>query len=127
MTAPPPRPRIVTAAFWCWVAAAIALVGLGLLMALSRANVPTFYRGAGALFVVAGLVLGYLAGRANSGHAPLRRAAIGLALALVVLLALFTLMTQGALWLIPMILTMVGAVLMLRPTAQDWFDREEPQ
>ena len=127
MTALPPRPRIVTAAFWCWVAGAISLVGLGLLMALSRVNVPTFYRGAGVLFVVAGLVLGYLAGRANSGQAPLRRAAIGLALALVVLLALFTLMTQGALWLIPMILTMVGAVLMLRPAAQDWFDREETQ
>jgi hypothetical protein len=116
---------VVAVAFWCWVAAAVTLVGLGLLVALSRANVPFFYRGAGALFVVAGLALGYLAGRAGGGNAALRRAAVGLALALVVLLALFTLMTQGALWLIPMILTMVGAVLMLRPAAQDWFDPEE--
>jgi hypothetical protein len=125
MTVPQPRPRVVTAAFWCWVVSAVALVGLGLLLALSRSNVPVFFRGAGALFVVGGLALGYLAGRANAGHRALRRAAVGLALALVVLLALFCLMTQGALWLIPMILTMVGAVLMLRPTAQEWFDGEE--
>ena len=30
-------------------------------------------------------------------------------------------MTGGVLWLIPMILTMVGAVLIMRPSAQDWF------
>lgn len=126
MTAPP-RPNVVTVAFWCWVAASIALVGLGLLMALSRAGVPTFYRGAGVLFALAGLALGYLAGRANGGHSALRRAAVGLALALVVLLALFTLITQGALWLIPMVLTMVGTVLMLRPAAQGWFEPEETQ
>jgi FtsH-binding integral membrane protein len=127
MAAPQSRPRVVTVAFWCWVAAAIALVGLGLLMTVSRANVPMFFRGAGVLFAVAGLVLGYLAGRAGGGHAALRRAAIGLALALGVLLALFTLTTQGALWLIPMILTMVGAILMLRPAAQEWFEHEETQ
>jgi hypothetical protein len=116
---------VVAVAFWCWVAAAVTLVGLGLLMAMSRAHVPTFYRGAGALFVVAGLALGYLAGRASGRHAALWRAAVGLALALVVLLAVFTLMTQGALWLIPMILTMVGAALMLRPAAQGWYHPEE--
>ncbi len=127
MTAPQSRPRVVTAAFWCWVVASVSLVGLGLLMALSREQVPTFYRGAGVLFALAGLALGYLAGRANGGNAGLRRAAVGLALALVVLLALFCLMTQGALWLIPMILTMVGAVLMLRPAATDWFDHQEAQ
>ena len=34
-------------------------------------------------------------------------------------------MTGGVLWLIPMILTMVGAVLIMRPSAQDWFHIEE--
>ncbi len=77
------------------------------------------------MFALAGLALGYLAGRTRAGHARLRRAAVGLSLALVVLLALFTLMTGGILWLIPMILTMVGAVLIMRPSAQDWFHTQE--
>ena len=79
------------------------------------------------LFALAGLALGYLAGRARGGHSALRRAAVGLAVALVLLLALFCLMTQGALWLIPMILSMVGAVLIMRPSAQAWYDPEGQQ
>jgi len=117
----PARPRIVDAVFWLWLLAAVSLVVLGMLMALTRGNLPPVFRGAGVLFAVAGLALGYLAGRTRAGHARMRRAAVGLALALVVLLALFTLMTGGVLWLIPMILTMVGAVLIMRPSAQDWF------
>ena len=117
----PARPRIVDAVFWLWLLAAVSLVVLGMLMALTRGNLPPVFRGAGILFAVAGLALGYLAGRTRAGHARMRRAAVGLALALVVLLALFTLMTGGVLWLIPMILTMVGAVLIMRPSAQDWF------
>jgi hypothetical protein len=117
----PVRPRIVDAVFWLWLLAAVSLVVLGMLMALTRGNLPPVFRGAGILFAVAGLALGYLAGRTRAGHARMRRAAVGLALALVVLLALFTLMTGGVLWLIPMILTMVGAVLIMRPSAQDWF------
>jgi len=117
----PARPRIVDAVFWLWLLAAVSLVVLGMLMALTRGNLPPVFRGAGVLFAVAGLALGYLAGRTRAGHARMRRAAVGLALALVVLLALFTLMTGGVLWLIPMILAMVGAVLIMRPPAQDWF------
>jgi hypothetical protein len=123
--APSPRPRVVEAVFWLWLLAAIALVLLGLLMALTRGNLPTVYRGAGILFAVAGLALGYLAGRTRAGRLRPRRAAVGLSLALVVLLALFTLLTGGILWLIPMILTMVGAVLIMRPSAQVWFHTEE--
>jgi hypothetical protein len=96
-----------------------------MLMAFTRGHLPTLFRGAGILFAVAGLALGYLAGRTRAGNAGLRRAGVGLSLALVVLLALFTLMTGGVLWLIPMILTMVGAVLIMRPSAQDWFHIEE--
>lgn len=126
MSAPvPARPRIVETVFWLWLLAAISLVVLGMLMALTRGNLPPVYRGAGVLFAVAGLGLGYLAGRTRAGNARMRRAGVGLALALVVLLALFTLMTGGVLWLIPMILTMVGAVLVVRPSAQDWFHAEE--
>ena len=55
--------------FWFWLVAAISLALLGLLMALTRANLPTFFRGAGILFAVAGFALGYLAGRTRAGHA----------------------------------------------------------
>lgn len=129
MSAPVPepasRPRIVEAVFWLWLVAAIALVLLGLLMAFTRGNLPALFRGAGLLFALAGLALGFLAGRTRTGQARLRRAAVGLSLALVVLLALFTLMTGGVLWLIPMSLTIVGAVLIMRPSAQDWFHAQE--
>ena len=124
MSAPSNRPRIVEAVFWLWLVAAVSLVLLGLLMAFTRGNLPTFFRGAGILFALAGLALGYLAGRTRTGQTRFRRAGVGLALALVLLLALFTLMTQGILWLIPMILAMVGAVLIMRPSAQEWFPSE---
>jgi hypothetical protein len=125
MTAPVSRPRAVTAAFWCWVASAIALVAVGLLLALSRLPLLPIYRGAGVLFAVAGLALGYLAGRANNGHAGLRRAAVGLALALVLLLAVFCVLTGFIPAVIPLILAIVGAVLMMRPSSQEWFEGVE--
>jgi hypothetical protein len=122
MSAPLSRPHVVDAAFWCWLVAAILLVTLGLLLALNQANLPAFLRGAGALLAATGLALGYLAGRSRAGHARFRRAAVGLALALVVVLALFILTGGGGvLWVLPMILTMVGAVLIMRPSAQEWF------
>ncbi len=126
MSAPLQRPRIVSAAIWCWLAAAVLLAALGLLLALNKAPLPVFLRGAAALFVVAGLALGYLAGRTRTGHTRYRRAAVGLALALVVLLAMFILIGGGGvLWVLPMILTLVGAILVMRPSAQEWFPPEE--
>jgi|SRR6476620_5880759 peptidoglycan/LPS O-acetylase OafA/YrhL len=127
MTAPHPRPRIVNAGFWCWAAAAVLLVAFGLLLAFSADPVPVLFRGVGGLFALAGLGLGYLAGQARLGRKRFRRAAVALALAIVVILAIFTLMSRGPVWLVVMIVTMVGAVLMMRPSAQDWFDQEEPQ
>lgn len=126
MSAPLQRPRIVNIAFWCWLGAAVLLAALGLLLALNKANVPIFLRGAGALFVVAGLALGYLAGRTRTGHTRFRRAAVALALIVVVLLALFILLGGGGvLWVLPMILTLAGAVLVMRPSAQEWFPAQE--
>lgn len=126
MSAPLQRPRIVSAAFWCWLVAAVMLAALGLLLALNKAQIAIFLRGAAALFVVAGLALGYLAGRTRTGHTRYRRAAVGLALALVVLLAMFILIGGGGvLWVLPMILTLVGAILVMRPSAQEWFPSEE--
>jgi peptidoglycan/LPS O-acetylase OafA/YrhL len=130
MTAPESRPRVVTAGFWCWAAASVLLVAFGLLLALSPDDLQTVVRGMGALFAASGLGLGYLAGKARLGAARFRRAAIALALAIVVVLALFALYSRGPVWLLVMILTMVGAVLMMRPPAQEWFeqfDQEEAQ
>ena len=127
MTAPHPRPRVVTAAFWCWAVAAVLLLAFGLLLALSRNDVPTFVRGAGVLFVVAGLALAFLTGRTRAGHTELRRAAVGLALALAMLLAAFSLLGGGVIWLVIMILSVVGAVLVTRPVAQEWFDSKAPK
>jgi hypothetical protein len=125
MTAPQEkRPRIVTAAFWCWLGASVLLAALGLVLALDQTRIPLFLRGAGALFVVAGLGLGFLAGRARTGDTRFRRAAVGLALALVIVLALFVVLSHGVLWVLPMILTLAGAILVTRPSAQEWFPSE---
>jgi peptidoglycan/LPS O-acetylase OafA/YrhL len=125
MTAPQSRPRVVTAGFWCWAAASVLLVAFGLLLALSPDNLPTLFRGLGVLFAASGLGLGFLAGRGRLGDARFRRAGIALSLAIVVILAIFALYSRGPIWLLMMILTMVGAVLMMRPPAQEWFEREQ--
>ena len=127
MTAPQPRPRVVTAAFWCWVAASVLLVAFGLLLAFSSDHLPLLFRGAGILFAASGLGLGYLSGQARLGHRRFRRAAVALALAVVVILAIFALMSRGPVWLLVMVLTMAGAVLMMRPAAHDWFEYEAAQ
>jgi hypothetical protein len=122
MTASPPRPRVVDVAFWCWLGSSVLLLAFGLLLATARADLPLALRGFGVLFAVSGAALGFLAGRSRSGNARFRRAALGLAVALVVLLALFSVATRGAAWLLILILVMVGVVLMLRPTARAWYD-----
>lgn len=115
----------MTVAFGCWVVASVLLVAFGLLLAFSQDSLPALFRGAGVLFALSGLGLGYLSGQARLGHARFRRAAVALALAVVVVLALFALMSRGSIWLLVMILAMVGAVLMMRPAAHEWFDQEE--
>jgi hypothetical protein len=125
MSAPHSRPRVVTVAFWCWLVAAVLLVTFGLLLVFNTANLPVFLRGAGALLSAAGLALGYFAGQTRAGHRRLRRAAVGLSMALVFILALFILLGGGILWTLPMILTMVAGILMLRPAAQEWHPVEK--
>ena len=49
----------------------------------------------------------------------LKTVAIGIAL--VVLLALFSLFSRGLAWLLIMVVLMVAAILLLRPVAHDWF------
>ncbi|WP_179466249.1 hypothetical protein [Mycolicibacterium vinylchloridicum] len=125
MTATQPRPRIVSIAFWCWLAAAILLMLGGLLTLFSQAPVPVFFRGAGVLWIVSGALLSYLAGRSRGGDTRFRRAAVALSIALAVLLALFSVMTSGLLWLGILILVMVAAVLVMRPSAQEWYQPDD--
>ncbi len=116
-----PRPRVVEVAFWLLVVAALALITTGLIVVFSSSPIPTFFRGAGILFAVAGAALAFVAGRTRGGDARFRSATIGLALALVILLAVFSLFSRGLAWLLIMVVVMVAAILLLRPGAQDWF------
>jgi hypothetical protein len=86
----------VDVAFWLWLAASILLVAFGMLLAMAQPGIPGLWRGVGVLYALAGLGL--------------------------VLLAAFALMSRGVIWLLIMVLTMVGAVLVMRPTAAAWFD-----
>ncbi len=119
-----PRPLVVEIAFWLLVVAALGLTAAGLLLVFSSSSIAAFFRGAGVLFAVAGAALAFLAGRTRRGEARFRSAAIGLAVPLVVVLAVFFLFSRGLAWLLIMVVIMVAAVLLLRPTAHEWFTAE---
>jgi hypothetical protein len=125
MTHPSPTatpPRVVTAAFWLLLAAGFALVAAGALVAIPSADGPVSFRAAGALFAVAGAALVFLAGRARRGDVRFRDAVVALALALVAFLALCSLLRGGLVWPLIMVLILVGASLLMRPSASAWFD-----
>jgi peptidoglycan/LPS O-acetylase OafA/YrhL len=116
MTAPQSRPRVVTAAFWCWVAAAFLLM-LGGLIAASL-NVPAVFRGAGVVFLLAGGGMAFLAGRSRSGDTRFRRAAVALALTLIMLIALAALFgLANGITLLAVLPLIAGTVLITRPAA----------
>lgn len=134
MSATPPvpssRPRIVDAAFWCWIAAAALTALLGLLMATqSAASTALFFRLAGGLLVVVGLVHGYLAGRARKRQLKFASAGVGLAMSSVAFLAVLLLFGSSIIGILfvaaIMILMITGSVLIQRRSAQDWFEAAE--
>ncbi|HET7665584.1 MAG TPA: hypothetical protein VFK56_05855 [Mycobacterium sp.] len=116
MTAPQSRTRAVTAAFWCWVVASFLLM-LGGLIAASL-DVPVIFRGAGVVFLLAGGGLAFLTGRSRGDDARFRRAAIALALTLVVLVALAALFgLANGITLLAVLPLIAGTVLITRPAA----------
>jgi peptidoglycan/LPS O-acetylase OafA/YrhL len=116
MTGPQSRPRVVTAAFWCWVASSILLI-VGGLVAASVA-LPAVYRGAGVITAIAGVGMAFLAGRSRRGDSRFRRAAVALSLAIVVLVALFAVFgVVHVLTLLAVIPLIAGTVLITRPAA----------
>jgi hypothetical protein len=127
MTAPQPRPRVVTAAFWCWVVGSILLI-VGGLLAASFATLPTVYRGGGVITALAGVGMAYLAGRSRRGDTRYSRAAVALSLTIVVLVALAAVLGGAVhmLTLLALLPLIAGTVLMTRPAAAAWAD-QEPQ
>jgi len=118
MTAPQSRPRVVTAAFWCWVAAALMLM-VGGMIAASVSALPMVYRGGGVITALAGAGMAYLAGRSRSGDTRYRRAAIALSLVIVVLVAIAAVLGGAVhvLTLLAVLPLIAGTVLMTRPAA----------
>jgi peptidoglycan/LPS O-acetylase OafA/YrhL len=124
MTAPPPRPRVVTAAFWCWVGASFLLMLGGIISA--SLNLPLFYRSAGVISVLAGGGLAFLAGRARTGDTRFRRAAVALSFAVIVLVAFASVLHIINLFTLLAVLPLIAAtVLITRPAAAS--ADEEPQ
>ena len=118
MTAPQSRPRVVTAAFWCWVVASMLLI-VGGLIAASVAALPMVYRGGGVVTVLAGAGMAFLAGRTRSGDTRYRRAAVALSLAIVVLVAIVSVLGGAVhvLTLLAVLPLIAGTVLITRPAA----------
>ena len=140
-SSPPPasRPRAVEVAFWLLIVGAVMLVVGGLLAATMgfdniRSVAPdsvsdeqvhnylTFHRGSGVICVLTGVALGFLTGRMRLGDARFRRATIVLALVTVVLVGLVAVFAGiHILSLVGLLPIIVGALLLTRPAAAEWF------
>lgn len=147
MTAPLPapsnRPRLVDIAFWCFIAGAVIMIVGGLMASTAgfeaaRAFLPstftddqvrnyvTLYRASGIGSVLAGGALAFLAGRARRGDARFRRALLGLAFAIIVVVALLVLGVGVAQPLIVLSLLPIvaGTWLLTRSAARTWYESE---
>ena len=95
----------------------------------ASATTPLFFRLAGVLLVVVGLVQGYLAGRARKGQLRFASAGVGLAMSSVAFLAVLLLFGSSILGIAfvaaIMILMITGSVLIQRGSAQEWFEAVE--
>ncbi len=124
---PASRPRTVTAAFWCWLVAAVLTAAFGMLIA--SVSAALFFQVAGVILILVGLAQGYLAGRARMGLKRFASAGVGLALASVayfaVLLILGGVAVLGVLIVaVIMVLLITGSALSQRATSQQWFDSQ---
>jgi hypothetical protein len=126
MTAPQQRPRVVTAAFWCWVAASVLLVAGGLIVA--AASVPPLSRGGGVITALAGAGMAFVAGRSRTGDSRFRRAGVALALAIIVMMPLVVMFgVVHVLTLLAVLLRIAGTVLITRPSASSTGDQRDQQ
>ena len=142
MPTPASRPRLVDAAFWCFMGGAVLMIVGGQMSATAtvdaaRLAIPadvsdervrnylTVYRLIGVGSVVAAAALAFLAGKARGGDSRFRMATLGLAFAVVavVLLLAVGLGVGQPLILVAALPVLVGAALMTRPSARAWYDR----
>lgn len=140
MTPAQPRPRIIDVAFWFWVVSAAALFLNGLAGVTQRydavraaakpaltdadvRNLVTYFRAWGVLCIVLAVGIAFLAGRTRRGDKRYRRALIALSLVSVLgAIAMASSGSVGPLLLIAALSLIVANVLIIRPTAQEWFD-----
>jgi hypothetical protein len=123
-----PRPRAVTVAFWCWIVAAVVMIVGALLPAAVNPSLPVAVLGAGAVAALAGLGMAFVAGRTRSGEPRFRRAAIGLSLAIVIVVAVLGVVHLLAPITLLALLPLIGGTVSIRtPEAQAWFDGEGEQ
>ncbi len=108
--------RRATIGFGCWLVGSVLLIAGGMLAV--SASIPPgvntmLYRGIGALTVLAGLGMAFLAGRSRSDD-RYRRAAVALSLAIVVLVLLTGLNVLVLVALLPLIVGTGVSALPLR-------------
>jgi len=143
---PPNRPRVVDAAFWCFIGGAVVMIVGGLMASTAtfedaRAAIDatvsdeqvrgylTVYRVSGLGSVLAAGALAFLAGRARRGEARFRLATLGLSFAVVVVVGL---LAVGVGFVEPLVLlallpVLVGAALLNVPAARGWYEPEAHQ
>ncbi|CRZ16299.1 hypothetical protein [Mycolicibacterium neworleansense] len=112
--------RRATISFSFWLVGAVLLIVGGLIAASVSwpSAESTLFRGVGALTALAGAGMAYLAGRARSGDARYRRAAIALSMAIVVvvgLMAAFSLAPVHILTLLALLPLIAGTGLSAMP------------
>ncbi len=132
------RPSAVTTACWLLVIGAVLLIAGGLLASLAsfdtlrKAQPPTvpdesvhhlvtMNRGSGILFVLAGVGLVWLAARARHRDLRYRRAAMALALTIIVLVSVASVFAGHILALLSLVPIIVGTLLMSRTGVLDWY------
>lgn len=136
------RPRVVTVAYFLWLAAAVALILLALLVltapvdqvrdalaaqGTTESDIDSYLstvRVVGVVSAVLGLALGFLSGPMRAGHPVFRRLLVILSVVVTLLLLLVVLGLQlfQELLVVALIL-MAASALVYRPAAREWFAR----
>jgi uncharacterized BrkB/YihY/UPF0761 family membrane protein len=135
------RPSAVTTAYWLLVLGAALLMAGGLITAslgfeTVRRTQPAsvtdesvnallwLNRGIGILFMLSAVALGWLARRARRRDPRFRRAAVALALAIVLLVAIASVFGGFVLAPLALVPIIVGTVVLSRPAVVEWYAGE---
>lgn len=140
MTTPAKRPRIVDAAFWTWIVAAVLLLVSGFsALTVSAGQFQDFFqvdeqqastlvafnRGIGVLCVLIGLGIGYVAGKIRNGDRRFRRAGVALSAVAAILLAGVARLVPTVVLPVALLALVVGLLLICLPKARAWYAEVE--